>query len=135
MFLCALFDDELLNQESSNPTGQHESLSYQKSTNCYFQQDNDPKHTANSIKAYLANYEVPTLPWPSQSPDLNPIENLWSILDDKVKDRNPQNEEQLFTVLQNAWNALEPELLTKLADSMPKRIAAVIEAKGFPTKY
>jgi len=49
--------------------------------------------------------------------------------------RSNQNEEQLFTVLQNAWNALEPELITKLADSMPKRIAAVIEAKGFPTKY
>jgi ppGpp synthetase/RelA/SpoT-type nucleotidyltranferase len=47
--------------------------------------------------------------------------------------RSNQNEEQLFTVLQNAWNALEPELITKLADSMPKRIAAVIEAKGFST--
>ena len=66
---------------------------------CKFQQDNDPKHTIQSIRNYLADYEVPALPWPSQSPDLNPIENLWSILD---KDRAPKNENQLFEVLQVA---------------------------------
>eukprot|EP01036_Dinobryon_divergens_P043962 gene43962-58612_t len=87
-----------------------------------FQQDNDPKHTARSIRTYLENYEVPTLPWPSQSPDLNPIENLWSILDLKVKDRKPSNEDALFEVLKEAWQNLEPDLLTKLADSMPDRI-------------
>jgi transposase len=102
---------------------------------CIFQQDNDPKHTARSIRTYLENYEVPTLPWPSQSPDLNPIENLWSILDLKVKDRKPSNEEALFEVLKEAWQNLEPELLTKLADSMPDRIEAVIAANGYPTKY
>jgi len=102
---------------------------------CIFQQDNDPKHTAHSIRNYLANYEVPTLPWPSQSPDLNPIENLWSILDMKVKDRSPKNKKQFFEVLQVAWQSLEPELLTKLADSMPNRIEAVIAAKGYSTKY
>ena len=102
---------------------------------CIFQQDNDPKHTARSIRTYLENYEVPTLPWPSQSPDLNPIENLWSILDLKVKDRKPSNEDALFEVLKEAWQNLEPELLTKLADSMPERIEAVIAANGYPTKY
>ena len=102
---------------------------------CIFQQDNDPKHTAIATKQYLAKNEVPTLPWPSQSPDLNPIENLWSILDDRVKGRVPQNEEELYEVLKSGWEALPKELLTKLADSMPKRIEAVLKANGYATKH
>lgn len=61
-----------------------------------FQQDNDPKHTAKKNKKYLHNKSVKILTWPSQSPDLNPIENLWAILDKRLKDRKPQNEEELF---------------------------------------
>lgn len=101
----------------------------------FFQQDNDPKHTAKLNKAYLLKYEVVTLPWPSQSPDLNPIENLWSILDEKAKNRVPNTEEELFQLLEEAWNNLPVELLTNLVDSMPRRVAAVIEKKGYATKY
>jgi transposase len=100
-----------------------------------FQQDNDPKHTARATQEFFEDYNVDVLEWPAQSPDLNPIENLWSILDLKCKDRKPKNEEELFEIIQNAWNNLDVDLLNRLVESMPRRCQAVIDAKGWPTKY
>ncbi len=56
-----------------------------------FQQDNDPKHTAKITKEWLHNNSVTVLEWPSQSPDLNPIEYLWRDLKMAVHQRLPSN--------------------------------------------
>lgn len=100
-----------------------------------FQQDNDPKHTARINKQWLVDNNITTFAWPSQSPDLNPIENLWSILDSRLKNRAPNTAAELFQTLTQGWYSLERELLTRLVDSMPDRCAAVIKSNGFPTKY
>jgi transposase len=69
--------------------------------NYLFQQDNDPKHTAGVVQNYIRQSSIPLLDnWPAQSPDLNPIENLWAILDLKLQSRKPNTEAELFEQLQ-----------------------------------
>lgn len=100
-----------------------------------FQQDNDPKHTAKATKEYIDMYEFNVLDWPSQSPDLNPIENLWSILDQKLKFRKVNTLNALFDALEEGWNNLSIDILHRFIESMPRRCQAVIDSKGFMTKY
>jgi hypothetical protein len=100
-----------------------------------FQQDNDSKHKSKATIDFIEDRELPYVPWPAQSPDLNPIENLWSILDQKCQSRKPKNAATLFDVLAEEWARLDVKILQNLVDSMPRRLEAVIAAKGLPTHY
>ena len=103
--------------------------------NFMFEQDNDPKHTAHIIRNYFRNQGLVVIDWSSQSPDLNPIENLWFILDRQLKQRKPSNEAELFDILQAKWDDFKLDTLRSLIHRMRRRCQAVIHAKGFPTKY
>lgn len=100
-----------------------------------FQQDNDPKHTSKLVKAWMQEQHVSQLPWPSQSPDVNPIEHLWSDVDAVVRIKQPTNVRDLWTVVEQAWSNIPTARCRHLVDSMPRRVRAVIKAKGYPTKY
>jgi len=75
--------------------------------------------------------------WPANSPDLNPIENLWHILRSRIRKRRhqPRTSEALIEALLEEWGKLDVEIVNDLIDSMPRRLQAVIDAKGGPTKY
>ncbi|EYC34438.1 hypothetical protein Y032_0001g414 [Ancylostoma ceylanicum] len=100
-----------------------------------FQHDNDPKHTSALVRTWLSSENVEVLEWPAQSPDLNPIENLWIDVNEAIKRGKPKNIKELYETIENAWYDIPIERCQKLVDSMPRRCAAVIKSEGYPIKY
>ncbi len=100
-----------------------------------FQQDLAPVHTAKSTTSWLNDHGVVVLDWPENSPDLNPRENLWGIVKRKMRNKRPKNADELTATVKETWASIPPQQCHKLITSMPRRIEAVIKAKGAPTKY
>ncbi|KAK3574300.1 hypothetical protein QTP86_004352 [Hemibagrus guttatus] len=100
-----------------------------------FQQDLAPAHTVKSTKSWLNDHGVGVLDWPANSPDLNPIENLWGIVKRKMRNKRPKNADELKATVKETWASIPPQQCHKLITSMPRRNEAVIKAKGAPTKY
>ena len=100
-----------------------------------FMQDNAPCHKAKCVTEYLKRENIKVMDWPAQSPDLNPIENIWKIVGEKARSRNPKNLEELWTYLKQEWHSIDRDFCGKIIFSCSKRCQDVIKNKGLFTKY
>ena len=89
----------------------------------------------NKLRLFLGRKKSVLSDWPSQSPDLNPIENLWVILKKNVSRRNASNKEDLWHVIVEEWHKISNDYILSLCRSMPQRLASVIKSQGGHSKY
>lgn len=101
-----------------------------------FQEDNAPCHTAKTVQRWMRQNKINRMWWPANSPDMNPIENLWAIMSRKLALTSYTTLQGLIENIIHIWHhEIDLNLCKNLASSMPQRIAALKEAKGGYTKY
>ncbi|GBB96746.1 hypothetical protein RclHR1_28210001 [Rhizophagus clarus] len=84
----------------------------------HLQQDNDLKYTSCVAKEFIAENGICVIDWPSNSPDLNPIENMWQIIKNNVEKWMPQNIDELIKFLIKEWEAIPQGTVNNLVSSM-----------------
>ncbi|CAD6189904.1 unnamed protein product [Caenorhabditis auriculariae] len=89
-----------------------------------YQQDNDPKHTSLFVKDWFKSRRVNVMGWPSQSPDLNPIEHLWEELERRCANKRAKNCNEKFAQLLSEWNQIPMSTIDTLLNSMQRRCQA-----------
>uniref|UniRef100_A0A1I7XGX3 DDE_3 domain-containing protein n=1 Tax=Heterorhabditis bacteriophora TaxID=37862 RepID=A0A1I7XGX3_HETBA len=92
-----------------------------------FQQDNATIHASRRTKTGLEDNDVATMDWPSRSPDLNPVENLWATLMRRIHGDKRQFEttKDLQCAICKAWSEVDKSAIKNLVNSMPERIFQV----------
>lgn len=105
---------------------------------CYswiLQEDNDPKHRSKIAKAWKEDNYVKVLPWPSMSPDQNPIENVWGLMKMNLAKKKIRTLRTLKGEITKEWNRLPKEYAVNLVRSMKRRVEALIESEGDYTMH
>ena len=97
-----------------------------------FMDDNAPPHRSHLVTAYKALAGIRTLKWPAKSPDLNPIENIWSLLKLKVRRQVAHGTTliQLEEIIKEAWASIPQEAIDNLVQGMSSRVQKLLASRG-----
>ena len=99
--------------------------------------DNAPPHRAHIVRDYLEQESIQRMDWPARSPDLNPIEHVWDMLQVglSAQEHAPSTLEELGNDLVQQWNRIPQDSISHLIQSFPRRCQAVLDARGGHTRY
>ena len=104
--------------------------------NCILQDDNATPHRAAAVTQLKQELGLQTLRWPSRSPDMNPIEHVWSYMKRMIHRENPPtNLRQLRERMIDIWSHIPQDIIRRLCLSLPRRVHALLLAKGAYTRY
>ena len=98
-------------------------------------QDGAPCHTSEQTMGYIRSYIDLVDNWPANSPDLNVIENLWSIIKRKVEELQPKSTNELIDAIFTVWESIPMDMIRNLIDSMEDRLKKVVHLNGLPNGY
>jgi transposase len=101
----------------------------------WFQQDNATPHNAETSREWFHNHGIDVIEWPAWSPDLNPIEELWNDLKQRVYGRHPRSMKELEQFVTEEWAATDLNFIAHICCNMPHRLQAVIENNGHKIPY
>lgn len=100
-----------------------------------FQQDNASCHVSKSSREFMALRNIHPIEWPPNSPDLNPIENVWGWMKQELSMMILKDYDDSTRKIESLWDQLTHEYLTSLIDSMDDRINQCIKSNGYQTEY
>ena len=101
-----------------------------------FMQDNDPKHTSHKAAEFMAENGINWWKTPPESPDINPIENLWHELKEFIRrEIKPRTKDELIDGIKDFWKTVTPAKCTKYIRHLRKVIPKIIENGGEATGY
>ena len=99
------------------------------------QEDNSPIHTGKAARAWKQEFVPNQIDWPSNSPDLNPIENLWAVMKKRPLKKRFTNTNELKEVILEVWDTFDSDFLQPFCLSMDKKIRLCVKGNGKKINY
>ena len=97
-------------------------------------QDKDPNHTLRRVVEFFNTNSITRWKTSPESPDLNPIENLW-LEEFLIREIKPHSKEELVSGIQQFWQSVTPAKCTRYIRHLRKFNPRVIKVQGDPTGY